>query len=213
MRPILVGVAGPSGAGKSTVCRRLIAQHPFIGRLKFDDFFCDEADVDRHPMGFANWDHPSSIKWGWLVRALRDLKQGLPTEISHYERAVNRATGVKQVHPAPLLLVDGYQVLYDPRVRELLDTSLYFDLPEHIQLDRRMERQPDVDTGYLYHVMIPAARAYLYPTRRYADALIPAELTPDEVYAHVASRLAPMFAKISAEETAYATRILEPDNA
>lgn len=198
MKPLLIGVAGPSGAGKSTVCRRLIEVYPFVGRLKFDDFFCDQSDVERHPLGYDNWDSPASIKWEWLAEALDGLRAGVAVQIPHYERAQNRMTGTKRVVPCPVILVDGYQVLFDERIRNQLDAALYFDLPEEVQVDRRMARQPDVDTGYLYHVMIPAARAYLYPTRKYASAVIDASATPDGVFAAVESHLAPLFAKLQA---------------
>ena len=182
MTPLLIGIAGPSGAGKSTFCRSVLAKFPQIGRIKFDDFFVDEADVDHHPMGYAYWDHPASIKWEWLIDAVESLKNGESFLIPHYERAVNKMTGLKIVEPSPVMFVDGYQVLFDPRLRELLDYSVYFHLEEDIQIDRRIARQPDVDRGYLYHVMIPAARAFLYPTKRYASAVIDASGTPEEIF-------------------------------
>jgi len=162
-------------------------------RLKFDDFFCDEVDVDRHPLGFANWDNPSSIKWEWLQTALATLKTGLPVIIPNYERSLNKMVGTKCIQPTPIILLDGYQVLYDPGVRDYLDFALYFDLPEDLQIDRRIARQPNVDRGYLYHVMIPAARAFLYPTKKYATHMVNATLEPDAVYQSARSHFVSLF--------------------
>lgn len=178
---ILIGIAGPSGAGKSTFCRDVLAAFPQVGRLKFDDYFVDEVDVERHPMGYAYWDHPQSIKWPILVEACRGLKMGQAVRVPHYERAENRMTGWKIVEPKPVMLVDGYQVLLEPVLRELLDASLYFDVEEMPQVERRIARQGDVDRGYLYHVMLPAARAFLYPTKRFATRVIDAGRPYEEV--------------------------------
>jgi len=169
-------------------------------RLKFDDFFCDEADVDRHPLGFANWDNPSSIKWELLQMALMNLKAGLSVTIPDYQRRQNKMVGTKCVQPAPIILLDGYQVLHDPGVREQLDFALYFDLEEDLQIDRRIARQPSVDRGYLYHVMIPAARAFLYPTKKYATHIVNASQEPEAVYVSARSHLLEIFAKIQSRE-------------
>ena len=182
MQPYLVGIAGPSGAGKSVFCRRVLDTCAGVARLKLDDFFCDESDVERHPSGYAYWDHPQSLKWDWLYQALLYAKCGEPYEIPEYLRAENRMVGTKWTELAPVMLVDGYQILYDERIRGLLDFSLYFDLDESHQVLRRIERQPDVDREYLYHVMLPAAEAFLIPTRRFADAVIDAHPPKEAVF-------------------------------
>ena len=117
VRPILIGIAGPSGAGKSVACRRLLSEVSGLTRLKFDDFFKDEADVQRNPMGYMNWDDPSSIKWDLLVQALDGLRNGMSVTIPKHDRALNRMDGMKQVDPDRVVLVDGYQVLHNPDVR------------------------------------------------------------------------------------------------
>jgi len=181
MNTYLIGVAGPSGAGKSVFCRAALERYPFVSRLKFDDFFCDEVDVQKHPKGYAYWDDPQSIKWDWLARALVDLKEGRPTEIPEYSRKENRMVGTQIVQPASVILVDGYQILYDDRVREHLDLSLFFEIDEALQVSRRVQRQPDVDNEYLYQVMLPAYEAFLAPTKRFAHHVIDSSKTPSEV--------------------------------
>ncbi len=182
MQPYLVGIAGPSGAGKSVFCRRVLDRCTGVARLKLDDFFCDEADVERHPSGYAYWDHPQSLKWDWLYKALLYAKCGERCAIPDYSRAENKMVGTKMTELAPVLLVDGYQILYDERIRGLLDFSLYFDLDESHQVSRRIERQPDVDREYLYRVMLPAAEAFLIPTKRFAGAVINAHPSKEVVF-------------------------------
>ncbi|MBT6254386.1 hypothetical protein HOI83_04115 [Candidatus Uhrbacteria bacterium] len=196
MNTYLIGVAGPSGAGKSVFCRAALERYPFASRLKFDDFFRDEADVQKHPNGHAFWDDPQSIKWDWLARALADLSAGKSTEIPDYSRKENKMVGTKIVHPAPVILVDGYQILCDERVREHLNMSLFFEIEESLQVSRRIQRQPDVDKDYLYQVMLPAYEAFLAPTKRFAHHVIDSAQTPAAVQAQAYEVLDPEFERL-----------------
>lgn len=182
MNPLLVGIAGPSGAGKSVFCRAMVQIDERISRLKFDDFFKDEQDVLVHDCGLTYWDHPSSIKWELLIAAARKLKRGEVAEVPNYRRDIDAMDGVKLVTPAEIILIDGFQVLYDERLRSLLDLTLFFDLDESLQVARRRERQPDVNDVYLNEIMLPAAREFLLPTKQYADVRIDASQSPKEVY-------------------------------
>ena len=191
--PILVGVAGPSGAGKSTFCKRAEQEHNEVMRFKFDDFYVSASEVETHPSGYQYWDHPSSIKWDELIGALRRLKAGQPAEIPNYSKAQDKMVGTKLVQPSPVILVDGIQVLWDERLRALLDRSIYFDLHELAQVDRRILRQPDVNREYLWRVMLPANRAYLEPTKLYATHVVDALRTPEAVYQEAAGYLRTVF--------------------
>lgn len=194
--PYIVGIGGPSGSGKSVFCKTVVASNDHVSRLKLDDFFCDEDVVERHPEGYACWDHPSSIKWGELVETVHRLKMGLSAEIPDYSRKTNRQEGTKIISPAEVILVDGYMVLWHNELRDLLDLKIYFDAEENTLIERRLERQPDVNKGYLYNVMLPVARQFIEPTRLLADHVVDARLPRDEVYKQGASIISRYFAKI-----------------
>ena len=188
MPSILIGIAGPSGAGKSSFCRRLEQSHTNIGRLKLDDFFCDANDVGICN-GFQNWDHPSSINWDGLIRAARILKSGASATVPHYERALNRCVGEKCLLPKEIITIDGFLALHHPALREMMDTSFFFRLPETEQIARRKTRQPSVQEGYLRNVMLPNARAFVMPSAVYAIHTIDALLPPDTIYENILARL------------------------
>lgn len=181
MPSILIGVAGPSGGGKSTFCRRLEQSHTNIGRLKLDDFFCDEEDVSLCN-GFQNWDHPSSIDWDGLIDAAKILKSGASATVPHYDRARNRCVGEKCLLPKEIITVDGFLALHHPALRKMMDMSFFFHLPETEQLARRKARQPFVKEGYLHEVMLPNARAYVMPSAAHATHIIDALLPPEAIY-------------------------------
>lgn len=178
--PILIGIAGPSGAGKSSFCRHIQASIPQTTRLKLDDFFKDITEVPKLDQ-WTNWDHPDSLHWDELIQAARDLKAGHYAIVPNYYRKEDRRIGEKCVFSSPVILVDGFMSLYHPELRALLDFSLFFDLSEESQIRRRKERQPWVEDGYLSHIMLPAARTYILPTKAYASVVINAEPSEEEV--------------------------------
>ena len=188
MQTILIGIAGPSGAGKSTFCRRLEQSHTNVGRLKLDDFFCDLEEV---PIvnGYQDWDDPACIDWNGLVSATKTLKEGRSAVIPHYDRALDRCTGEKCVLPKQIIIVDGFLTLHHPTLRNLLDLSFFFTLPEPEQMARRKARQPWVEEGYLTDVMIPNARAHVLPSAQHASHVIDALQPPEAIYETILSLL------------------------
>ncbi len=180
MQPFLIGVAGPSGAGKSVFCRKVQAAFPGVTRLKLDDFFKDVSEVPK--LGdWTDWDHPDALYWDELLQAARDLKAGRYAMVPNYYRKEDRRIGEKCVFSSEIILVDGFMALHHPELRDLLDLKLFFDLSEASQLSRRKQRQPWVEDGYLQNIMLPAAREFIMPTKNFADHIINAEPSEDEV--------------------------------
>ena len=79
------------------------------------------------------------------------------------------------------MLLDGFMTLHNKKLRDLIDLSLFFDLPENEQVKRRKQRQPDVEEEYLHHIMLPCARKYIIPSKKHADHVIDATRHPDDV--------------------------------
>jgi len=98
--------------------------------------------------------------------------------VPNYDRKVDARIGSKCVFPAPIILIDGFMTLAEPRLRTHLDLSIFLDLSEASHITRRRIRQPWVEDGYLNHVMIPAAKQYIWPSKHHADHIIDAEPLP-----------------------------------
>ena len=81
---------------------------------------------------------------------------------------------------APLIIVEGLMVLFDPEIRELLDLKIYVDTPDDIRFIRRLlrdinERGRTLDSvvkQYL-EVVRPGHASFIEPTKEYADLIIP----------------------------------------
>ncbi len=180
MLPYLIGIAGPSGAGKSLFCKLMVANFQGVTRLKLDDFFKNIEEVSKID-GLENWDDPSSLHWDALIQAVRDLKVGKHAIVPNYDKSKNRSIGEKCVFSAPIILIDGFLTLYNQRLRDMLDLKIFFNLSEDTQIKRRRTRQPNVIDDYLHKIMLPGCRRFVVPSKKFADFVVNAELSPQGV--------------------------------
>jgi uridine kinase len=92
----------------------------------------------------------------------------------------NRSGEVKLVHPAPIVVVEGILVLWEPTLRERFDLKVFVDTDADIRLIRRLRRDAaergrsaeSVIEQYLTTVR-PAHEQFIEPSKRYADVIVP----------------------------------------
>lgn len=88
-----------------------------------------------------NFDHPAAIEFALLARCLAQLKRGESTEIPIYDFVTHsRAPRTLAVGAKPVIVVDGILIAHAPEVRGLCDALIYFDTPEDLRYQRRLER-------------------------------------------------------------------------
>lgn len=172
----MVGIAGGSGTGKSTLAYALRDKYPDkIAILRFDDYQME--DERNAPMleGFRNWDHPDCVDWEALLENLQSLENGdsitIPTWGSR-ENPDYKITNVRipiTIDPKPVILIEGYLVLWHPGVRDSLDLKIYLEASEGIRVKRRNKLQDESHKGYEKKVLVPMHNKHLAPTKEYAD--------------------------------------------
>jgi uridine kinase len=142
-KPFVIGVAGGSGSGKTYFARALVES---LGRqvceiVYQDNFYIDQSHRFDFDGGSVNFDHPDSIDFPCLAGCLQTLKSGLPTEIPIYDFATHkRKPETVRVEARPIILVDGILIFHSDPVRQAFDDLIFFDTPEELRYQRRLER-------------------------------------------------------------------------
>lgn len=180
--PFILGLAGGSGSGKSTIAYALRDRHPdVISVLRFDDYQVE--DEERVPMyeGFRNWDYPACIEFKKLVADLAALKNGQAITVCTWGSRENpgyiktRQRKEIVIQPTPVILVEGYLVLYDPGVRSLLDLSIYLEATDAERAKRRNKdavMQDAASKGYNERVLVSMHEKYVASTKSHADKVL-----------------------------------------
>ena len=181
MVPYLIGVAGVSCAGKTTLARALAAQlAPKVAVVSLDAYYRDLSHLPYEEREHQNFDHPEAIEWSLLLEHLQQLLAGKPIQqpVYDFHHHVRRKT-TRILHPTEYLIIEGLFVLWCRPLRELLNLKIFVDVGEELALARRLERdirergrtKQYVEQQFYQHVL-PMARAFVLPTKCYADVVI-----------------------------------------
>jgi uridine kinase len=139
-RPFLVGIAGGSGSGKSTLVRALTALlgPDRVATLSQDAYYCDHGELPAAQRVTLTYDAPEALDIELFVEHLATLRARRPVRPPRYCFSTHRRVGADApVEPRPVVLVDGVLLLHDPRVRALLDLTIFLDVPDATRVSRR----------------------------------------------------------------------------
>lgn len=181
--PLTIGVAGGSGSGKSTVVEQLTGAVGMqsAALLPHDEYYREYPGLSIEELRDKNWDDPNVLETELLVRHLRALRDGAVIERPQYDFATYaRKKETVRVEPRPVIIVEGIMILVEPALRELLDIKVYVDTDADIRFIRRLtrdvgERQRSLESVVEQYkqTVRPMHLAFVEPSKRYADLIIP----------------------------------------
>ncbi len=188
-RPVIIAVAGGSSSGKTTVVNKIIKdldKFPIVV-LKHDDYYKDQSDMTMEEREAVNYDHPFALDNDLFYAHLLDLIAGKSIEKPTYDFVeLTRAKATEIIHPAKIIILEGILVLEDDRIRQLADIKLFVEADDDLRFIRRLQRDTkergrtieSVINQYLNTVK-PMHYAFVKPTKRYADIIIPNDYSHD----------------------------------
>jgi uridine kinase len=195
-KSFLIAMSGGSGSGKSTLADALLRRLGAGEAVMFGEdayylpmrFYGDpQTDAERVDLiSRINYDDPKSKEVDHLVSDLRALKAGETIEqpIYDYDRH-DRSAKTRRIKSAPILILEGIHALSMPKIRSLIDLSVYVDTPDDLRLARRIrrdviERGRTVDSVLAQYMSTVRSAHYrwTHPAKFEADLVIADEGLP-----------------------------------
>nr|AFK43330.1 unknown [Lotus japonicus] len=146
---IVIGLAADSGCGKSTFMRRLTsvfggaAEPPKGGNPDSNTLISDTTTVicldDYHSLdrtgrkekGVTALD-PKANDFDLMYEQVKAIKEGISVQKPIYNHVTGLLDPPELIKPPKILVIEGLHPMYDPRVRELLDFSIYLDISNEV---------------------------------------------------------------------------------
>lgn len=205
--PIVIGVAADSGCGKSTFMRRLtsIFGGDVVGPLGggfgnggwetntlvsdlttvicLDDFHLNDRG-GRKVSGLTAL-HPKENNFDLMYEQIKALKEGKTVSKPIYNHVNGTLDEPETIEPTPIIIFEGLHPMYDERVRELLDFTLYLDISPEVKLNWKIQRDMEERGHSLESIMAsiearkPDFDAYIDPQKKLSDLII--EVLPTQL--------------------------------
>ncbi len=184
---VIIGIAGASASGKSLIantiynelCRDLGTDQ--IGVINEDAYYKDQSHMSMDERVLTNYDHPKALDHALLAEHLTQLKQGQEVHIPCYSyKEHTRTDTTVDMTPKKVIILEGILLLTDPKLRELMDASVFMDTPLDICFLRRLTRDvaergrtmESVISQYQQTVR-PMFLQFIEPSKQYADIIVP----------------------------------------
>jgi len=173
-----IGVAGDSGSGKTTFTNaiRQIFGPELVSTITLDDYH--RYDREERKQRDITPLHPDANNLALLENDIAQLKAGRPVSKPVYNHTTGRFNPPVLFRPQKILILEGLHTLYSPRLRELMDFSIFVDPEQEVKYawkrHRDMERR-----GYTSDQVTEEIERrekdyekFIAPQRCYADAVI-----------------------------------------
>jgi len=110
-----------------------------------------------------------------------NLAAGQPVLAPTYDFTVhNRSEVVRELLPAPVIVVEGILVLHDASLRDRFDLKVYVDTDADLRFIRRLKRDveqrgrtPDSIIAQYLTTVRPGHEQFIEPSKRFADVVLP----------------------------------------
>lgn len=181
-KPYVIGVAGGSGSGKTyfaaALQKRLGSQSCAI--VYQDSFYIDQSARFDFDGGSVNFDHPNSIDFNLLAQKIAQLKSGQTCQIPVYDFVTHsRKKDCIDLCPTSIVLVDGILIFHSLEVRSLFDDLVFFDTPEALRYQRRLDRDvhergrtPEGVLNQFTKQVKPMHDSFVEPSKVYANTYV-----------------------------------------
>ena len=199
---VMIGLAADSGCGKSTFMKKIIqniGNGNNIGLLgggfssengwETNTLVSDDITViclddyhinDRKGRQVTDKTalHADENNFDLMYQQLKRLKSGLSIEKPIYNHVNGTLDPPEKIIPTDVIIVEGLHPLYDRRIRELLDFSIYLDVDDEIKTEWKIQRD-NMERGHSINDIKKSILTrkcdfdtYVAPQKSHADVVI-----------------------------------------
>jgi uridine kinase len=163
----------------------------------FDSYYRPLDHLKLAERRSINFDHPDSLDVELFVQHLGELRAGVGVDQPLYDFALHaRHPSSHRVVPSPFVLADGILLLSFPEIRELLDFTVFLDVPPDLRLERRVARD-QVERGrsecsiraQFEATVAPMHRRFVQPSAQYADLILDGTRPIEDLAQELATQL------------------------
>jgi uridine kinase len=182
-KPLIIGIAGGTASGKTTIANAIMESinHPQMVMIPHDAYYKDARHLPLAERARINFDHPESLETDLMVQHLHELIDGRSIEMPVYDFSTHmRLKKGLPKKPAQVILIEGILIFCEPALRELMDVKIFVDTDSDLRFIRRMkrdikERRRSLDSviAQYLNTVRPMHIAFVEPSRKYADLIIP----------------------------------------
>ena len=184
---VIIGIAGASASGKSLIAHTIFEElvlelgEDQIGVITEDCYYKDQSHLAMEERVKTNYDHPNAFDHSLLAEHLNSLLQGDAVDIPRYSYTEHtRLAETVRFSPKRIIILEGILLLNEPRLRELMDVSIFMDTPLDICLIRRLVRDVQERGRTMESVLKqyqntvrPMFLQFIEPSKQYADVIVP----------------------------------------
>ncbi len=184
---VIIGIAGASASGKSLIAHTIFEElvlelgEDQIGVITEDCYYKDQSHLVMEERVKTNYDHPNAFDHSLLAEHLSSLLQGEAVDIPRYSYTEHtRLAETVRFSPRRIIILEGILLLNEPRLRELMDVSIFMDTPLDICLIRRLVRDVQERGRSMESVLKqyqntvrPMFLQFIEPSKQYADVIVP----------------------------------------
>lgn len=179
---LIIGIAGGTGSGKTTLARNIINHFADrISVLRHDDYYKSQDSIPMEDRIKTNYDHPHAFDTDLLIYHIDELRAGRNISSPTYDYTIHTRSGeVREVKANKVVLLEGILILENAALRDRLDMKIFVDTDADVRILRRIlrdvkERGRSLDSviGQYLSTVKPMHEAFVEPSKRYADIIVP----------------------------------------
>ena len=180
---LIIGIAGGTGSGKTYLTNKLIQKFGTdkIATIPVDSYYHDLSHLPIEERAKNNFDHPASFDFDLLKFHIKELKKYNSIEIPRYDYKTHTRMNKtnKITNSYKIIIIEGIYALYNKKIRNYFDYSVFIDVPSEKRKTRRLDRDvkkrartiDSILTQYNKYVT-PMFEEFIKPTIHYADLVI-----------------------------------------